>query len=190
MKSTQIIYSDNLNQLKFEQLNEIAQRLGKLRKQWWHEFGSFKGIYLNHRMVRDQYLEQKHEFNVPARLWKETLRQVFSDINMYYKASQKNVVQAIYRKYDSETQQDRIDELCKKLYSNQWYEDKYLHRLMRKYYKHGKTSVNNQIVLDSDCYEWFEFNGKGWIEVMSLIPRKRIAIPLNSTHGAIVKTCV
>jgi IS605 OrfB family transposase len=52
---------------------------------------------------------------------------------------------------------------------------------MRKYWQHGKTNVANQIVLDTQCYKAFEHNGQGWIEVTGLTPRKRIAIPLNTT---------
>jgi hypothetical protein len=39
-----------------------------------------------------------------------------------------------------------------------------LHSRILKYLKQGPTQVNNQIILDTDGYKWFEFGGKGWIE--------------------------
>jgi len=53
---------------------------------------------------------------------------------------------------------------------------------MRKYYKHGKTRVDNQIILDTGCYTAFERNGQAWIKVMGLERGKRIAIPLNGNR--------
>jgi transposase len=52
---------------------------------------------------------------------------------------------------------------------------------MRKHFKHGQTSVANQIVLDVQGYKAFEMSGRVWIEVTRLVPRKRIAIPLKAT---------
>jgi IS605 OrfB family transposase len=53
---------------------------------------------------------------------------------------------------------------------------------MRKYFKHGITKVDNQIVLDPCCYTTFEHNGKAWLKVMGINRGKRITIPLNTNH--------
>lgn len=60
--------------------------------------------------------------------------------------------------------------------------DVYLRRMMQKNFRHGKTVVDTHIKLDSGCYDWFLHGGRGWIEVMSLEPRKRLAIPLASNQ--------
>src|SRR5437762_14276623 len=57
--------------------------------------------------------------------------------------------------------------------------------MMRKYFKHGHTSVRNQIILDTGCYTAFEYAEKAWIDVLSLERAgarwARIAIPLYTT---------
>ena len=51
--------------------------------------------------------------------------------------------------------------------------------MVRKYYKRGHTQVDNQIVLASGgTKKSFEYGGRCWVEVMSLVRDKRIAIPL------------
>jgi IS605 OrfB family transposase len=179
MKITCIAKSKALTAAKLERLTEIALRLGKLRAEFWNEFGSLKGVNLTHRQIRDKWLAEKKTFNVPARLWKETLRDVINDIHLYCEAAKHKVRKAISKRYKDKTTQKAA---YSKLRSGQWVEDNYLRRMMRKYFKHGHTSVNNQIILDSCCYKAFTFGGKAWIEVMSLEKGNRIAVPLNTTR--------
>jgi IS605 OrfB family transposase len=51
---------------------------------------------------------------------------------------------------------------------------------MRKHYRHGKTSVNSQIVLEEAMYSSFEQGGRIWLKVQSLEHGKRIAIPTDA----------
>jgi hypothetical protein len=48
MKITCIAKSKALTAAKLELLTEIALRLGKLRAEFWNEFGSLKGVNLTH----------------------------------------------------------------------------------------------------------------------------------------------
>jgi IS605 OrfB family transposase len=179
-KVTRIFYSKKLNDGKLNQLIEIGKRLGKLRAEVWQRYGSVQGVELTHRQIRDQWLSEKKQFPIPARLWKETLRDTFTDIGTYREAAKVKVRKAIHKRTDDD------DEERKRLYTllkyDQWLEDSYLRRMMRKYFKHGKTKVDNQIVLDPGSYTTFKKSGKTWLKVMSLKPRKRIAIPLNGNH--------
>ncbi len=87
MKVTRIAYSKNLNQGKLDRLSKIASRLGSLRTEIWDRYGSVAGVGLEHRELRDQWLTDKRQFDVPARLWKETLRDTMADIAMYREAA-------------------------------------------------------------------------------------------------------
>ena len=51
---------------------------------------------------------------------------------------------------------------------------------MRKHYRHGKTRVSNQIVLEPLMYTSFERNGVIWLKVQSLERGQRIVIPTNA----------
>ncbi len=183
-KVTRIAYSKDLNQGKFDHLSEMARRLGQLRTEAWDKFGSMAGVGLSHRDVRDAWVAQEREFDLPARVWKQTLSDVFGDMEASREAAKLNVKRAIWRKYPNKkdtTQNKEGKRLFTLLKANKWTEDDYLRRLMRRYYHRGHTSVNNQIVLDTQCYEAFKLNGALWINVTSLVPRQRIAIPLNTT---------
>jgi IS605 OrfB family transposase len=178
-KVTRIIYSQNLNEGKLAQLTEMASRLGKLRAEVWQRFGSVQGVELTHRQIRNQWTAEGRHFNIAARLRNETLRDTFADIVTYREAAKVKVRKAIRQRTDDNDERKRLYTLLK--YDN-WLKDSYLRRMMRKYFKHGKTKVDNQIVLDSQCYTTFEKGGKIWLKVMSLESGKRIAIPLNSNN--------
>ena len=198
---TRIAYSKNLNVSKFEKLTEIAFRLGKIRKEVWHRYGSISGVGfdtqpkgLTYYGIRDKWLNR--QFDVPARLWKETLRDTFADICLYREATKVKVRKAIAKRTSNEQERKRFFTLLK---YDKWTEDNYLRRMMRKYYKHGQTNVDNQIVLDTQCYTAFlrkascgrrrrrpdashARDGVAWIKVMGLERKKRIAIPLNTNR--------
>lgn len=88
---TRVHYAEDLNQEKEDHLREIASLLGTLRKEVWHQYGSLKGVNLNDRKIRDTWLSTDYHkrFNLPARLWKATLSDVKSDIDLYRSAKTK-----------------------------------------------------------------------------------------------------
>ena len=177
-------YSRKLNEGKYSELAEITRRLGKLRAEVWRRYGSIAGVGLTHRQIRDRWLADGRMFDVPARLWKETLRDTFADVVAYREAAKVKVRPAIRKHIEGEeppevAQRKRLYGLLK---HDEWAGDSYLRRGMRKYYRHGRTKVNNQIVLDTGCYTAFERDGQAWIKVMGLEHDKRIAIPLNTSH--------
>jgi IS605 OrfB family transposase len=176
-KVTRIAYSKQLNQGKFARLAEIARRLGKLRSETWDRLGALAGLGLTDRRVRDEWLVQGRQFDVPARLWKATLSDVMADIAAYREAAKIKVRKAIRARTNNDDERKRLYTLLK---SDRWAEDSYLHRMMRKHFRHGQTTVDNQIVLDTGCYTSFEHRGQAWIDVMSLERGDRIAIPLNT----------
>lgn len=179
MKVTRIFFSDDLTETKYDKLVKIAHLLGGVRTEVWDRFGSIAGVNLSHRDIRDEWIKAGHIQGIPARLWKATLSDVCGDINTYRSAAIAKVKKAIFKKYsDKETR----SKLCRSLDNGEWVEDSYLRRMMRKYFKHGHTQVDNQIILDSGCYTWFERNGHGWLSVQGLERGKRMAIPLSTNY--------
>ncbi len=177
-KVTRIAYGKDLTNRKFGQLAEIAARLGHLRTEVWRDYGSLAGLeYWGDRQLRDEWLAEGREFNIPARLWKATLADVWSDVVMYREAAKVKVRKAIHKRVKDNEERKRLYTLLK---SDKWNEDPYLRRMMRRYYKHGRTQVDYQIILDPQCYNVFELGGKTWLAVMSLERGKRLAIPLNT----------
>lgn len=175
---TRITTSKNLTARKYDELGTIARRLGLIRREMWNRYGSTSGYDLNPRNIRDAFLAEGRDFGVQARLWKETLRDVLDDIKARRDSGFKAVAKQVYRRYGPEEGK----RTCQALRDGTWSSNPVLHRYVRHQLPRGHTWVNNQIILDSQCYAWFQHGGKGWIEVTGLIPRKRIAIPLDSGH--------
>ncbi len=175
---TRVAYSKGLTGRKFAELSELARRLGRLRHELWDRYGSVSGYDAKHRDIRDAWLREGREFDVPARLWKETLRDVMDDIQARKAAGFRAVARKLYRRYGGVEGKA----LAQRLRDGTWQAHPVIHRYVRNEMPRGRSWVDNQIVLDSQCYKHFLHGGKGWIEVMGLLPRKRIALPLGTTH--------
>ena len=174
---TRVAFSKRLTARKFSELSEIASRLGQIRHELWDRYGSASGYSADPRSIRDAWVKEQRDFGLPARLWKETVRDVFDDIKARRESGFKAVAQKVYRRMGAKEGKLR----CRAMRLGTWKADPYLHRLIRKELPRGRTWVENQIVLDTQCYKSFEHSGKGWIEVTGLTPRKRLALPLGST---------
>jgi len=130
MKATRIITSKNLHRGKYEQLEKQAKRLGKVRSEVWHCYGSINGMsYRCDRTIRDQWLFCKRQFNVSSNAWKETLRDSFGDIKANRESAKEKVRKILYKSIHDE--EKRLD-FYKPLKSDNWMGDNYLRRLMRK----------------------------------------------------------
>ena len=105
--ATRTYYSKVLDEASFSELTLIAKKLGILRKILWHQFSS-NPKKLNDRKIRDIWLREKENGTnlypkiinqLPARLWKETLRDTIGNINAYFEAGFKEIIKRLYRKY-------------------------------------------------------------------------------------------
>jgi hypothetical protein len=66
-KVTRIIYSNDLNQAKYDALNEIAERCGSVRTEVWRSYGSVSGLGAKFRPVRDVWIADVWMKNLPQR---------------------------------------------------------------------------------------------------------------------------
>jgi IS605 OrfB family transposase len=180
-KVTRIAMSSDLNQAKYDALNEIAKRCGSIRTEVWRNYGSIGGLGAKFRPVRDGWIADKQVKNLPQRIWRATLSDSLDDIKANREAAKEKVIRHIFRNLDDK---DKRKKLFKKLKNDSvWINDDYVRRLMRKYWKHGKNRTFNQIVLESGSYKCFSSNGKNYIEVISLKRGKRIAIPIGTNYS-------
>jgi len=180
-KVTRIAYSDDLNQAKYDALNEITKRCGSIRTEVWRNYGSVGGLGAKFRLVRDGWIAEGLMKNLPQRIWRATLSDALDDIKANREAAKEKVVRHIFRNIDDK---DKRKELLKQLKNDSiWINNSYLRRLMRKYWKHGKNHTFNQMVLEPGSYRCFSHNGKNYIEVISLKRGKRIAIPVGTNYS-------
>ena len=182
--TTRTYYSKKLDEQTYSELKLIAKKLGILRKIIWHQFSS-NPKKLNDREIRDQWLNAKNnETNfypkiidqIPARLWKETLRDTIGTINAYFEARFKEAIKTLYRKHGKTKAKEPI-----KIVKTDYKSNNKLHRLIRKTIPKGYSKANNIICLDQDCYT-FSDDQTNIIQVMSLTKNKRLAIPLTTNQ--------
>ena len=177
-KVCRIIHSVDLNKSKYHELALQAKMLGEIRKEVWQRFGSINGVGSNHRKIRTEWVKNRDFKPLPAKAWKETLRDTLDDIKLYEEAAKEKVKKCIARRI---TNKDEKKQLFTLLKGTMWTQHSYLRRKMRQYKKHGKTNVNNQIVLEYGVYGQFKGkNGNTWIKIPSFTRGKPICVPLNS----------
>ena len=179
--TTRTYYSKKLDEQTYLELKLIAKKLGILRKIIWHQFSS-NPKKLNDREIRDQWLNAKNnETNfypkiidqIPARLWKETLRDTIGTINAYFEAGFKEAIRILYRKHGKQ----KGKELAKILKTD-YKSNNELHRLIRKTIPKGVSKADNIICLDEGCYT-FE---QDILLVTGLIKRKMLSISLTTKY--------
>lgn len=183
MKVTRITRVKNLPKNDLEQAIEIANRLSVVRKQTWQEFCSLKGVDIDFspELARELWMArgQDKQFNLPARLWKQTQRDVLGNIKAYYEASLEKLKDLVEKRIQNEEEKNNA---YWHIWIGKWIAHPKLHRWMRKLFKHGHTQVDNQISLDSCSYNWFPEEKNGYLEIQGLESRKRIKIPLGTSH--------
>lgn len=171
--------SQNLTGSKHGRLAEIAKRCGQVRSLAWVRYGGLKGLGRRNRAIRDEDWMAGSNLGattgLPARIWKATLEDSLNAMKANRLAAISQCTKVICRSNYGDVKRKN---LIASLNNNTWINHHVTHRLMRSYWPHGKSHVTNQIVLDVQGYRCFTFNGQFWIEVSSLVPRKRIAIPL------------
>ena len=186
---TRIVRSKGLNPKKLDALTHIADLLGEIRTEAWDRYGSIAGAGRDFISIRNDWTESGRTFKVPSQLWRTTLSDTITNIATSRAAAKEKIKHAIFLRtkaageknnWNKERLENERGSLFTLLKCDEWMRDDYLRSMMRKHFPHGHTQVDNQIVLDSQSYKWFEYNEQGWIEVISLKRNGRIAIPLAS----------
>lgn len=179
--TTRTYFSKKLDDQTLSELKIIAKKLSILRKIIWHQFSS-NPKKLNDREIRDQWLNAKNNKTdfypkiideLPARLWKETLRDTIGSINGYFEAGFTGIIKRLYKKY-GKAEAKELAKILKTDYKS----NNELHRLVRKLIPKGYSKANNIICLDGGCYT-FE---QGTLLVTGLRKRKMLSIPLTTNQ--------
>ncbi|MFE9959591.1 RNA-guided endonuclease TnpB family protein [Micromonospora sp. NPDC005299] len=147
----------------------------------WQRYGSINGAGLRDRQVRDRWLaDGTHvQFAVLANAWKETVRDAMADIGANLAAAKVQVRRAISRRTTDPAERRRMFTALK---ADQWAEDPFLSRQMRKHWRRGRNRTHDQIVVRADRYHSaVDGRGRLWLAIPGLEPRKMVRIPLSTT---------
>ncbi len=176
---TRTVTSAHLTASKHARLAEMARLCGKVRTEAWRRYGALAGLERTNRTIRDEdWLagpELGKRTGLPARIWKATLEDSLNAIKAQRAAAIDAVIRIVWRSHRSKDDKKRLAGMLR---DGTWPQDRLLHRLMRKHWRHGVSRTTDQIVFDVQGHGTFDINGRRWLAVSSLVPRQRIAIPL------------
>lgn len=140
-------------------LSPICKAMGFLRADVWRRYGALGTVGKSNSQIRSEITEGGFytELSVDGTIRAETTKDVVNDILTYKAAAKLKVRKAIAKRTDDPNERKRLYTLLK---SDAWLQDNFLHRQMRKHFKHGRTEVNNQFIVRSDRHSSEVVDGK------------------------------
>ena len=146
MKVTRSIYADVP-----QELAAICMAAGFLRADIWRRYGALGNVGATASTIRTEIVEKKiyDSLLIDGTIRAETTKDIVNDILTYKAAAKLKVRQAIAKRTSDENERKRLYTLLKR---DEWLSDSYLHRVMRKHFRHGKSEVANQFIVRSDRF--------------------------------------
>ncbi|MDA8383554.1 MAG: transposase [Betaproteobacteria bacterium] len=141
------------------QLASICKAAGYIRADIWRRYGALGNVGVSASAVRSEIVEKKICDGLPidGTIRAETTKDIVNDILTCKAAAKLKVRQAIAKRTSDENERKRLYTLLR---SDEWLADPFLHRQMRKHFRHGKSRVANQFIVRSDRYSTEVVNGK------------------------------
>ena len=146
MKVTRIIQAPTP-----EQLPDICRVAAFLRADIWRRFGALKNVGKSNLDIRKEISKATYYngLEIDGTIRNETTKDVINDILLYKAAAKEKVRKAIFTRTEEQKERKRLFTLLKQ---DKWLQDNFLHRQMRKHFKHGVAHADNQFVVRSDRY--------------------------------------
>ena len=149
----------------------IIKQATFLRADIWRRFGALGNVGKSSSAIRKEITAGKFYANRPidGTIRAETTKDVVNDILAYKEAAKLNVKKAIYKRTSDKKEQKRLFSLLKK---DDWLQDSFLHRQMRKHFKQGVSKADNQFMVRSDKFHTVVNARSGYLEIHIKIAKK------------------
>ena len=140
-------------------LHPICRAIGFVRADIWRRYGALGTAGKNASSVRAEitagefYTDMKIDGTIRA----ESTKDVVNDVLLYKAAATLKVRRAVAARTGDAAERKRLYTLLRK---DEWLTDPFLHRQMRKHFKHGKSGCANQFVVRSDRHHSEVVNGR------------------------------
>jgi hypothetical protein len=130
-------------------LRAICKVMAFVRADIWRRYGGLQNVGRSAADIRKEITAQRWyaPLQIDGTIRAETTKDVVNDILTYKAAACRKVRQAIARRTSDAAERKRLYRL---LGDDKWLEDPYLHRMMRKHFRHGVAHCDNQFVVRSD----------------------------------------
>jgi len=150
-------------------LLQVCRATRFLRADVWRRYGALKNVGKSALAIRKEIVAGGIYVTlaIDGTIRNETTKDVVNDILFYKAAAKGKVRKAIWQRTDNEMERKRLYTLLR---SDAWMEDPFLHRQMRKHFKHGVSHTKNQFIVRSDKFKIEHVNG--YLTIVIQIARK------------------
>ena len=144
MKVTRILQADCPKPLL-----EICKLTGFVRADTWRRYGALGSTGKSADALRKTITAANLYGTLPVdgTIRAETTKDIVNDILLYKSAALVKVRQAVAARTKGSTERKRLYTLLKK---DAWLAEPFLHRQMRKHFRHGVSHTANQFIVRSD----------------------------------------
>lgn len=129
----------------------ICKAMGFLRADIWRRYGALGNVGKSAADIRREITQGAHYAQLPVdgTIRAETTKDAVNDVLTYKAAAMLKVRQAVAARTKDNTERKRLYALLK---ADQWLKDTFLHRQVRKHFRHGVSHTANQFIVRSDKY--------------------------------------
>jgi len=133
-------------------LRAISKVMAFVRADLWRRYGALGTIGKNAAAIRKEVTAGGWyaSLAVDGTIRAETTKDVVNDMLTCKAAAMQKVRRAIAKRASDEAERKRLFTLLR---ADRWLDDPYLHRMMRKHFRHGISHCNNQFIVRSDKHE-------------------------------------
>jgi len=136
----------------------VCQAMGFMRADIWRRFGALGNVGKNALAIRTEITAGTFYAGLPVdgTIRAETTKDIVNDVLTYKAAAMVKVRQAVAARTKDSVERKRLFTLLKK---DEWLTDPFLHRQVRKHFRHGVSHTANQFVVRSDKHSSEVVNG-------------------------------
>ena len=140
-------------------IRPVCKTMAFVRADLWRRYGALGNVGKSAGDIRAEVTAGGWyaELMVDGTIRAETTKDVVNDILTYKAAACAKVRQAIAKRTSDQAVRKHLYTLLK---ADRWLEDRYLHRMMRKHFRHGVGHCDNQFIVRSDRHESRIANGR------------------------------
>jgi hypothetical protein len=140
-------------------LASICKAMGFVRADIWRRFGALGTVGKSAGDIRAAITSTACYSGLPVdgTIRNETTKDIINDVLLYKAAAMTKVRQSIAARTSDPVERKRLYKLLR---DDEWLTDHFLHRQVRKHFKHGKSNVANQFIVRSDKHACSVVDGK------------------------------
>ena len=137
----------------------ICKAMGFVRADIWRRYGGLGTVGKRTGDIRADITKNACYSDLPVdgTIRNETTKDIINDVLLYKAAAMTKVRQSIAARTNDPVERKRLYTLLR---DDQWLADRFLHRKVRKHFKHGKSRVANQFIVRSDKHTSNAVSGK------------------------------